>query len=232
MATFPSIYRAKATQFDGTTVTAFVPQVFGDQPLTITDFVGTPAVGMGWVFFQAGNPEFPVWTSGMGGGGTSGGEPGPPGPRGPAGPPGPAGPTGATGATGPVGPQGATGSQGPPGQTGATGPPGADSTVPGPTGPPGAPGTAWHHGEGDPLQTTGIAGDWYLDELTGAIWIKVGTDWVYEFTLPAGSSEFSAGTWGDSGAVSQLAPATTTLSDTVDGHETGFGDNPPTVTVT
>ena len=63
MAVYPSIYRAKATQATDTTITAYIPQVFGDTPVVINDFLGPPAPGMGWVFFQAGNPEHPVWTT-------------------------------------------------------------------------------------------------------------------------------------------------------------------------
>ena len=67
---YASIYRAKAIKITGNTLTAYVPQVFGDVEITVTDFLGTPAIGMGWVFFQGGDPEHPVWTSGLGGGGT------------------------------------------------------------------------------------------------------------------------------------------------------------------
>jgi hypothetical protein len=62
---YPSIYRAKAVQYDGTTLIAYVPQVFGDVTIEITDLIGEVEQGMGWVFFQAGNPEFPVWMSGV-----------------------------------------------------------------------------------------------------------------------------------------------------------------------
>jgi hypothetical protein len=62
---YPSLYRAKAVQFDGTTLIAYVPQVFGDVTIEITDLIGEVEPGMGWVMFQAGNPEFPVWMSGV-----------------------------------------------------------------------------------------------------------------------------------------------------------------------
>lgn len=62
MATvFPSIYRAKATRWADNKLTVLVPQIFGEAPVTVTDFTGTPTTGMGWVLFQGGNPEFPVW---------------------------------------------------------------------------------------------------------------------------------------------------------------------------
>lgn len=58
---FPSIYRARATRWTGSSLLVLVPQIFGEAPVTVTDFVGVPATGMGWVLFQGGNPEFPVW---------------------------------------------------------------------------------------------------------------------------------------------------------------------------
>jgi hypothetical protein len=73
---YPSIYRAKAIQFDGTTLIAYVPQVFGDVTIEITDIIGAVEPGMGWVFFQAGNPEFPVWMSGVSEAAAAGGEEG------------------------------------------------------------------------------------------------------------------------------------------------------------
>lgn len=47
----------------GGRVKAYIPQVFGDTEVTITAYLGGAPTepGMGWVFFQAGNPEFPVW---------------------------------------------------------------------------------------------------------------------------------------------------------------------------
>jgi hypothetical protein len=77
---YPSLYRAKAVSIQSGAVEAFVPQVFGETTITITDALGTlpSAPTLGWVFFQAGNPEFPVWSSGLGtgsaGGGGGGGE--------------------------------------------------------------------------------------------------------------------------------------------------------------
>src|SRR5580765_1418611 len=66
MTAFPSIYRAKAVKISPTSVTVVVPQVFGDVPIEITEFVDRPTTtGMGWVFFQAGNSDFPVWTAGV-----------------------------------------------------------------------------------------------------------------------------------------------------------------------
>lgn len=58
---YPSIYKAKAVSLTGPTLTAYVPAVFGDVAIQITDFLSTPVPGMGWVMFQAGDCEFPVW---------------------------------------------------------------------------------------------------------------------------------------------------------------------------
>jgi hypothetical protein len=69
---YPGIYRAKAVSINGTKLSAFIPQVFGDVPVTVENFVGEIpiAAAMGWVSFQGGNPEFPVWHGGgIGGGG-------------------------------------------------------------------------------------------------------------------------------------------------------------------
>jgi hypothetical protein len=92
VAVFPSIYRAKVVRIDPTSIQVFVPQVFGDTPITVINFLGSAPsqVGMGWVAFHAGNPDFPVWLSAIGGGNGEG----VPGPPGPAGPPGPEGPQG------------------------------------------------------------------------------------------------------------------------------------------
>lgn len=63
MPTYPGLYRAKAVQKTGTTISAFIPQIFGSTQVTIADFVGTSPVAqeMGWVAFQNGAPEYPVW---------------------------------------------------------------------------------------------------------------------------------------------------------------------------
>ena len=71
---YPGVYRAKAARLDGSRLTAYVPQVFGEQPVTVVDFVGGPPTDaqMGWVSFHGGHPEHPVWlgTGIAGGGGT------------------------------------------------------------------------------------------------------------------------------------------------------------------
>jgi hypothetical protein len=61
-------------QVNGAGLQAYVPQVFGESPIPITAYMGEPpsTPGMGWVMFQGGNPEFPVWL-GVSVGGDSGG---------------------------------------------------------------------------------------------------------------------------------------------------------------
>ena len=61
MAVYPSLYRARATRWTGTALHCVIPQVFGEADVEVTDFLSEPTTGMGWVFFQGGNPEFPVW---------------------------------------------------------------------------------------------------------------------------------------------------------------------------
>ena len=63
------MYRAKSVKFEAPILTAYVPQVFGDVPIEITEVIGSTTQGMGWVFFQGGDPEFPVWQGGVGGNG-------------------------------------------------------------------------------------------------------------------------------------------------------------------
>jgi hypothetical protein len=108
---------------------------------------------------------------------------GPAGPQGPQGVPGPqgttgvAGPAGATGPQGPIGLTGATGSTGPQGPTGLTGATGATghqgpigltgaTGSTGPQGVAGTNGTAVLNGITNPLSTTGINGDFYINTAT------------------------------------------------------------------
>lgn len=60
---YPAIYRARVTRIDGQRLTVFVPQVFGEASIVIDTFVGNlpTEAGLGWVMFEGGNPEFPVW---------------------------------------------------------------------------------------------------------------------------------------------------------------------------
>jgi hypothetical protein len=69
---YPSIYQARAVSVSTTALTVLVPQVFGDVPINVTDFIGTPDRGMGWIFFQAGKADFPVWLGEVGAAGGGG----------------------------------------------------------------------------------------------------------------------------------------------------------------
>ena len=69
------VYRAKAAHVEANgALSAFVPQVFGDSVVTITESVGSlpGASVMGWVSFHGGNPDFPVWMGSQAGGGPAG----------------------------------------------------------------------------------------------------------------------------------------------------------------
>jgi hypothetical protein len=83
------------------------------------------------------------------------------------------GPTGDT-VTGPTGDPGATGDPGSPGATvtGPTGDPGA--TVTGPTG---LRGTQWYSGSGAPTAGIGEENDYYIDDVSGDLWLKGPTGW-------------------------------------------------------
>lgn len=74
MASFPSVYRARAVHINGAAIDVFVPQVFGETAIVVSEYLGGPPEepGMGWVVFQGGNPEFPVWAGNLASGGTGG----------------------------------------------------------------------------------------------------------------------------------------------------------------
>lgn len=74
MASFPSVYRARAVHINGAAIDVFVPQVFGEISIVISEYLGGPPEepGMGWVVFQGGNPEFPVWAGNLASGGAGG----------------------------------------------------------------------------------------------------------------------------------------------------------------
>jgi hypothetical protein len=67
---YDAIYRARAAARGGA-LDVFVPQVFGDTPIKVTESVGGQVTGMGWVMFQGGDPAHPVWLPdvGLGSGG-------------------------------------------------------------------------------------------------------------------------------------------------------------------
>ena len=72
MGSLSGVYEGRIVSLGNGNATAFIPQVFGDVNVTISDFVHTPEVGMGWVAFLSGNCEYPVWLSGAGGSGGGG----------------------------------------------------------------------------------------------------------------------------------------------------------------
>lgn len=174
--TYGGTYRAVCLEMLADRARVQVPQVFADTVVTVFEFAGSrPHSGdEGWVFFESGLAEHPVWAgseSEVIGEGPQGppGEQGPTGPSGPTGPPGPAstvpGPPGNTGPTGPTGPAGATGPSGP---QGPPGPPGQAITIKGsvPSAPTGLP------------PTGNTNGDAYISTDTGHIWVWNGTTWV------------------------------------------------------
>jgi hypothetical protein len=67
VSVYPSLYKAQAVDINGSSVTAFIPQVFGDAPVQVREFIGAKPTRkeMGWVLFQAGNAAHPVWASGI-----------------------------------------------------------------------------------------------------------------------------------------------------------------------
>ena len=69
MATYPSVYRARAVQVRGASADCLRSAGLRRRRRSRSPTcIGAPTQGMGWVFFQGGNPEFPVWQGGVGGG--------------------------------------------------------------------------------------------------------------------------------------------------------------------
>jgi len=60
---YPGLYRAQVIDaYSNGQATAYVPQLFGDLPITITRFVSYPLTPcMGWVSFEAGESSYPIW---------------------------------------------------------------------------------------------------------------------------------------------------------------------------
>lgn len=75
--TYPGVYRAICLSADTTSIKAKVPQIFADVTVTIFEAAGgRPAAGdSGWVAFESGRAERPVWmgTESKGGDGGGGG---------------------------------------------------------------------------------------------------------------------------------------------------------------
>ena len=116
------------------------------------------------------------------------------------GPIGSTGLTGATGSTGLTGATGATGIQGTAGSTGVTGATGPTGLT-GSTGAAGATANTWYGNSGSPLNSLGVDGDFYLDQLSGIAY-KKGTStpgqWA-SYTSLKGSNG-AAGATGATGA--------------------------------
>ena len=118
------------------------------------------------------------------------------GPKGDTGPQGPQGVTGATGATGLQGPQGVAGPTGPKGDTGTTGATGSTGSqgAQGQQGIPGANGTngtKWFTDTGLPSNSTGVTGDFYLNLVTGDVYVKNSTTWNLVGNMKGASSQVS-----------------------------------------
>lgn len=65
MKTYPGIYRAKCVRVDIDEIVAYVPQVFGDLPIPFGSVTGSlpQANDKGWVAFESGQANRPVWIS-------------------------------------------------------------------------------------------------------------------------------------------------------------------------
>jgi microcystin-dependent protein len=62
---YPGLYKARCTANNGRTLTVYIPQVFGTEPITMTDLTGeSPVAGsFGYVAFEGGDAAYPVWVS-------------------------------------------------------------------------------------------------------------------------------------------------------------------------
>ena len=62
---YPGLYKARCTANNGRTITVYIPQVFGKEPITMSEFTGDlPAAGsFGYVSFEGGDAAYPVWVS-------------------------------------------------------------------------------------------------------------------------------------------------------------------------
>ena len=63
MNQYPGIYEARVVTVSGTTVAALIPQLFRDQQVTITKWIGhIPSNNdLGYVSFIGGDAAWPVW---------------------------------------------------------------------------------------------------------------------------------------------------------------------------
>lgn len=65
MTDYPGTYRARCVSVKGDKITAYVPQVFGDERITITSRTGDlpDPNSNGWVMFESAQASLPVWVS-------------------------------------------------------------------------------------------------------------------------------------------------------------------------
>ena len=89
---------------------------------------------------------------------------------------------------------GQPGLQGPPGATGPEGPSGGPA---GPAGPPGAPGSVWRNGNGAPANSLGANGDYYLNDLTGDVYLR--TSSIYSIVANIEGAPGATGAAGPTG---------------------------------
>jgi len=123
------------------------------------------------------------------------------GPMGPAGPMGAKGDPGTAGATGDAGPAGPMGAQGPIGPMGLQG-------IEGPQGMAGTNGAKWYSWSGIPVQALGVLGDYYLDVVTGDVWVKVsnegGPEWAIDGNIRG--ADGAVGPKGENGDTGPIGP--------------------------
>ena len=62
---YPGLYKARCTANNGRAITVYIPQVFGKEPITMSEFTGElPSAGsFGYVSFEGGDAAYPVWVS-------------------------------------------------------------------------------------------------------------------------------------------------------------------------
>lgn len=113
---------------------------------------------------------------------------------------------------------GQPGQQGVIGPVGPVGPSGGPA---GPTGPQGAPGSVWRNGNGVPLNSLGANGDYYLDDVTGNVYLRnAGTYSIVANILgPVGLTgpTGSTGLTGPAGGIGPTGPAGTPANVWRDG---------------
>ena len=87
------------------------------------------------------------------------------------------------------------------GIAGPTGPQGPSGGAQGPAGPAGAPGSIWRDGSGVPLNSLGVNGDYYLNDLTGDVYLRAAS--IYSITA---NIHGAAGSTGPAGPVGPTGP--------------------------